>query len=171
MSFENLKLTNSVLAHLYGKSLAIVNDSSKTIIKATSVVNKKWFLGDNKKNILIICADETAVYLREELLQLLTNMLQACALNMGDVALVNLAKKNLKFIELKEKLQPAYCLLFGISTTQIDLPFVVPNYQIQNYNQCTFLLAPDLETMLPSTAESKLEKSKLWMSLKKIFNV
>jgi len=133
--------------------------------------SQKWFLGENKKNVVIAVKDEEAVYLRDEWLQFLSTILGACKLNLGDVAILNYAKTNYSYSELTEKLAPEFLLLLDISAKEIQLPFTVPNYQIQQYNNCKFLLSPSLEIIQGESQEAKLEKSKLWLSLKKMFNI
>jgi len=116
-------------------------------------------------------SDETAIYLRDEWLQLLSNMLTACKLNIGDVAIINLYQHPTDFIQLKEKINPSFCLLFGVKTSALDLPFAIPDYQIQQHNHCRFITAPSFAAMEGNSQAAKLEKSKLWVCLKQLFNI
>ena len=75
------------------------------------------------------------------------------------------------FSFLKSHLQPAVLLAFDVNLQQLQLPFTIPHYQVQLYDQCQFLSAPSLQTMLGESKEAKLEKTKLWLSLKKIFQL
>ena len=141
------------------------------IRKQEIVTPKKWFLGDNKKQILILVKDIEAVYLRDEWLQFLTNILGACKLNIGDVAIVNYANNPINFTALNEQLNPQFYLLFDVASQDIQLPFTVPNYQLQKFGNATFLLAPSLALMQGTTEAVKMEKSRLWLSLKKLFDI
>ena len=85
--------------------------------------------------------------------------------------IINYAKNNYSYAELTERLAPEFLLLLDVTAKEIQLPFTVPHYQIQQYNHCKFLLTPSLGNMLGDTQEAKLEKSKLWLSLKKMFNI
>ena len=131
----------------------------------------KWFLGDNKKNICIVVNDVEAVYQNEDLLNFLTTILGACKLNLGDVAILNYNNNYFQYSFIKEHLSPKYLLLFNVEANAIQLPFTIPYYQVQQYDKCSILTAPTLQMMLGNTEEAKLHKSRLWLSLKKIFTI
>jgi len=120
---------------------------------------------------VILVNDIEAVYLRDEWLQFLSNILGACKLNLGDVAIVNHANNPMFFTDFQQQLAPQYFLLFDVPTQNIKLPFTVPFYQLQQFGNTQFLLAPSLALMLGNSEAVKMEKSKLWLSLKKMFNI
>ncbi len=132
---------------------------------------KELYLGNNLKNVTILVKDKESVYLREEWLQFLTNILGACKLNIGDVAIINLAHNKINFADILTATSPRHLIMFEVDCKEINLSFVIPNYQVQNYNNTTFLLAPSLSAMLGTTDEVKVEKTKLWTSLKKMFGI
>lgn len=185
MNEPKTQLPGFVLADLYRNSLVIPDDAviqehtlTKDVKSSPGQVavpekpsRKQWYLGDNGKQILIIVNDPDAVFLNDESLQFLSTILAACKLNLGDVAIVNLYREPLLFSFLKKNLSPRYALIFHVSLQQLQLPFTVPHYQVQQYDQCQFLTAPSLQTMLGNDADAKLEKSRLWLSLKKMFNL
>ncbi len=192
-SFGKIQLPDFLLVDLFKDNLvlyddkitskeAVVIEEEKPIVatitspiipikKQEIIASKKWFLGDNKKQILILVKDAEAVYLRDEWLQFLTNILGACKLNIGDVAIVNYANNPINFTALNEQLNPQFYLLFDVASQDIQLPFTVPNYQLQKFGNTTFLLAPSLALMQGNTEAVKMEKSRLWLSLKKVFNI
>jgi hypothetical protein len=90
---------------------------------------------------------------------------------MGDVAIVNIHHQAILFPEIKAALSPKYCLLFDVNAQQIQLPFAIPHYQIQPYGGCVFMMAPAFTAFDPAAANAKLDKTKLWVSLKEIFKV
>ena len=92
-------------------------------------------------------------------------------LNLGDVSIINFYNEPIDYQQIKEKLSPSYLLLLGVTALQIKLPFSVPHFQVQKYDNCQVLLAPSLENMLGNSQEAKLEKSKLWLCLKKMFTI
>ncbi|MFC4231815.1 hypothetical protein ACFOW1_07930 [Parasediminibacterium paludis] len=190
--FGNIELPDFVLVDFFRDNLVIVNDivgppntqvvaasqsmpADTTIspaIKKTSLpVPKKWFLGDNQKHIVILVNDIESVYLRDEWLQFLSNILGACKLNLGDVAIVNHANNSMLFADFQQQLAPKHFILFDVATQQIQLPFTMPFYQLQQFGSTQFLLAPSLALMLGNTDAVKMEKSRLWLSLKKMFNI
>lgn len=170
-----------VLAELYPDSLVLVDTgASKTqpvqpISQDLPLTEQEergfHFLGNNAKNICIVVEDHSAVFLIDSDLQFLTNVLGACKLNMGDVAIVNRVHTAIDIGLLKKVLNPKYCLLFGMDTNAIGLPFKIPFYQQQSYADCQFLVIPDFTKFSGNADEAKLEKTKLWVSLKKLLNI
>lgn len=147
-------------------------DSNSSIPIAKHKSKKSTFyLGDNEKNVTILVNEPNAVFLSDSGLDFLTKMLSACKLNIGDVAIVNIFQHPLAFTELKKILSPTICLLFNVVAKNVQLPFTIPHYQVQQYANCTFLMAPDLTTYTLENNDAKIEKTKLWISLKKIFNI
>lgn len=132
---------------------------------------ERWFLGGNAKGIVVLVNDRENVYLSDDELQLLTGILNACKLNMQDIAVINYARYPYPFARLQQLTQINHCILFEVSLQQVQLPFSIPYNQVQAFNNCTFTYAPSLRTMLGATEEAKLQKSKLWLSLKKMFNI
>jgi hypothetical protein len=84
---------------------------------------------------------------------------------------VNHANHPLSYAELKQKLQPKFVLVFALETKDIKLPFTIPYYQVQLHDNCKFLFASSLTKMDGDSKEAKIEKSKLWMSLKNMFQL
>lgn len=190
--FGNIQLPDFMLVDFFRDNLVIVNDVAElpkiqaiksprplpseptiapTVKKAPLPLPKKWFLGNNQKHIVILVNDIEAVYLRDEWLQFLSNILGACKLNLGDVAIVNHANNPMLFTDFQQQLAPQHFILFDVPTQNIQLPFTVPFYQLQQFGSTQFLLAPSLALMLGNTEAVKMEKSKLWLSLKKMFNI
>lgn len=184
------QLPDFVLAQLYPSSLVIVDsDMAKPKPELDQVVTKQmnpsvliqkqplkkrpenWYLGKNVKRITILVHEADAVFLNDANLDFLTKILGACKLNMGDVSVINTARYLALFPEIKKELTPSTCILFGVKTSDIQLPFIIPEYQIQQYDQCKFLAAPVFAKFTGDSPEAKLEKTKLWVSLKTLFNI
>ncbi|MEO0065389.1 MAG: hypothetical protein RI983_715 [Bacteroidota bacterium] len=132
---------------------------------------ENWYLGKNVKKITILVHEADVVFLNDAHLDFLTKILGACKLNMGDVSVINTARYLALFSEIKKELTPSTCILFGVKTSDIQLPFIIPDYQIQQYDQCKFLAAPAFAKFTGDSPEAKLEKTKLWVSLKTLFNI
>ncbi|MFP5042263.1 hypothetical protein [Parasediminibacterium sp. JCM 36343] len=184
MSFDKIQLPGFVIADLYRGNLVLTDaappvsplkPASKPpallVEKAVPNADKQWFLGSNQKQISIVVHDAEAVYLRDEWLQFLTSILGACKLNIGDVAIVNQFKTEISFTNLQATTMPKFLIMFGVSCSTVQLPFTIPDYQVQAYNNCSILQAPALSLMLGNTEAVKVEKTKLWLSLKKMFNI
>jgi DNA polymerase III psi subunit len=96
----------------------------------------------------------------------LIDILNACKLNMNDVAVVNLHQnKEVTHKKLATELEAKIVLLFGVSTEEINLPFTIPEFQVQSFNTQKYMRAPSLDIL-----QNEIElKKKLWTSLKQIF--
>jgi hypothetical protein len=181
------QLPDFVLASLYPSSLVIVETTQLATEKTAIEIERElpnttlstpalerpsnWYLGNNQQNIVILVQEPNAAFLQESSLDFLTKILGACKLNMGDVAVVNLSRYLAPYAEIKEALNPKVCILFDVQAAMVKLPFVIPNYQVQQYAGCQFLLAPALTKYEGDQPEAKLEKTKLWVSLKLIFKL
>ena len=129
------------------------------------------FLGKNQQHVTIIVRFPGEAFLPENHLQLLTKMLGACKLNLGDVAIVNDATQAVDMNRLKEQLYPKQVLLFGVAPDETGLPLSFPMFKDQEYAGSTYLHTPSLDELNKETEEGKILKRKLWESLKKIFGV
>ena len=184
----NIKLPNVVITGLYKDLLVITSQKPLNIgpqsreqlqeqftnkkIKVEEEplpLNKKWFLGDNKKNITIILRDPSAIYINDEWLATLSKLLAACNLNLGDIAIINHSQQT--FAHIKEILQPQYVLMFDVTTKDIQLPFTIPHYQLQQHNGCTFMTIPVITLTAENTEAVKTEKRKLWEKMKTLFKI
>ena len=97
MSLSNISLPGSVIADLYKDKLVQAGSGEETapvaINKTATTANNYKFLGNNQQQITIIVDYEQEAFIPDKHLQFLTKMLEACKLNLGDVAIVNHAKK------------------------------------------------------------------------------
>jgi len=168
----NEQLPGFVLAELYSKSLVCIDEEAKPVKTAAEIKKpKNIYLGNYEKKVIVLVHDAENIYLTDENLQFLSGMLNACKLNLAHIALINFYNNPLKFSELKKELKPKYLLLFGISALQIELPFTMPDYQVQQYDACKIVIAPSLPGLNTSSAYAVTEKKKLWKSLQKMFNL
>lgn len=175
MPIPKSQLPDFLIAELYKNSLVIMDNEPKLAERKTepnkAITERQWFLGSNLRKITLLVHENEAVYLPDDSLQFLSNILGACQLNLGDVAIVNHSNDPVTYAFLKETLAPACLLLFGVTAHDAELPFTIPHYQVQQYDDCQILLAPPLHTFLGNTQGDRLEKSKLWLCLKKMFSV
>lgn len=127
------------------------------------------YLGNNQKQIAIIVNDSTAVYLEERTLQFLSNILQACTINLGDIALINVHQQDIEYTQIKKILDTKQCILFGVKPSAIKHPIDFHFFDIQQHADMMYMHAPALQIMNELSAESKLLKTKLWACLQKFF--
>lgn len=175
MNPEKTILPGFLVADLYRNNLVIIDDGAQPVEETTAAApaqtKKQWFLGSNLQKITLVVSEKEAAYLEDASLRFLTAILDACKYNLGDVAIVNHHKDAVVYSRIKQELTPRALILFGITTQQLQLPFTIPDYQVQSYDQCQLLVAPPLHTMLGESQEARLEKSKLWLCLKKMFSL
>jgi hypothetical protein len=165
MSLNNIQLSPISVAQLFKDSLIELDNSKPFEQIHSSSLN---ILGKNKKNILILVNNEEDVYLPDEELNFLLGILSACRLTMEDVGILNFKKnKEITYKSIASKLPAEIVFLFGVTPESIQLPLGFPYYQVQQYNNQTYLSAP----LLSAIKEDKNEKAKLWSSLKIIFNL
>jgi len=167
------QLPNFIITDLYKNALTIIEEENETITKEliTNNTNTLNFLGENKKKISILIAEENTLHLQDDSYQFITNIIAACKLNMADVAIVNCEQPSITWNNIQETLTPTICIVFGNILPKINFTHTLHLYQPQTIDTTTFLLSAALPILKPTTQEAKLEKSKLWICLKKMFNV
>lgn len=129
------------------------------------------FLGGNKKRIAFIVNCKNAVFLPDTHLDWLGKMLEACRLNLGDVAIANIAKNQFTIADIKQELFSTTVVLLGTEPSAIQLPLNFPHFNLQPHDGITFLATPPPEQLNQQTQEARLLKSKLWVSLQKLFKL
>jgi hypothetical protein len=160
MSLNNISLPASLVSDLYSSVLVEDIAAKKSI---------PWkYLGRNKKNILLLVNYSDVPYIPDKQLEFLTGILSACKLTLEDVALVNLHHHaGSSFTECANQIPCKTVLLFGTEPTSFGLPISFPPFQVQPFADYTFLYIPALEEI----ETDKLLKSKLWVCLKRIFQI
>ncbi len=174
-------LPGFVVAQIFDDVLVDIGDITKSksdagkkeseTAESVPVKPSKNFLGNYEKKIIVLVDDADNVYLDENNLTFLSGILNACKLNVGHIALMNFHQHAVEFNQLKKEMQPQYLIAFGVDALQIQLPFAMPQYQVQDYNNCKILTAPSLTVLNQQTGKAKEEKTKLWKSLQNMFNL
>jgi hypothetical protein len=179
MDLNHINLPAFVIADLYHSSLIDAGETAakpkpeeifiekKSIHDRTETMDWKY-LGENRKNILIIVNHKDGVHLSDDDLNFLTGILGACKLNIGDVAIVNLNNHpGASYKELTSYLKSRRVFLFGVEPAAFGLPMSFPHFQLQSFANISFLFSPVLKEL----ENDKLLKSKLWVCLKRIFEI
>jgi len=174
MDINHIKLPASVVAELYHSSLINSDETSVNQPEADITENKpaslpgwKW-LGENRKNVLLIVSYSDAVHLPDHDLGFLTGILGACKLNMADVSVVNYNNhREASYKELVAFFKSKIVLLFAVEPVSFGLPMIFPHFQIQPFAGSSFLFSPSLKEL----ENDKILKSKLWVCLKRLFNL
>jgi hypothetical protein len=184
MSSEKIQLPSFLIADLYKDCLVEFEreiaepktsqkEKPKAVVAETVVHHAKTlqYLGDNKKNIIILVNQPGAAIINDNELAFLMNVLKACSLTLSDIAIINIVNQEVLFILIKEQLETQKIILFDVTPASINLPFSIPDFQVHQYAGCTILTAPSLAVLNLATEDSRVQKSKLWTSLKQMFNI
>lgn len=130
--------------------------------------NLSW-LGSFGKRVLVVVNDPTALHINEADFDLLGKIMGSVKLSMADVAVVNAATHKLEYYALNEKLPASVAFYFGIQPVEIGAPIKFPQFQVQPWNNTTFVYAPPLGDLNGATPQATALKKELWTALKKIF--
>lgn len=163
MSINTIRLSENARKILFAKSLVEAAPAEELAGKETQ--NKINSLGGNKKNILFLVTDSQNKFLPDGQMDLLSNLITACKLTMADIALVNYYNCSFNYIQLLEHFQSKKILMFGINTSALQLPFTIPHFQIQPFQEQLFITAPPFGQF----SNNKDLKKELWTCLQKLF--
>ena len=172
MSLNSIKFEPTDIAFLFKNSLVEINAEQQVIplIKdeTEQITTELKYLGENKKKTLVVVRYADAVHIRDKQLSFLTKLLAACNLNLADVAIFNFQDHNSsEFNEILNFFNPKVVLLFDVEPAEFGLPMIFPQFQVQRYKDAVFVSSPSLDIIEPD----KSLKGKLWVCLKKIFNL
>ena len=175
MSLKELQLPPMIIADLYKKSLVELHGNKEDRSAGNDITKPNTtpvgFLGNNSRNVLIFVEYPLEQYLPAEQLDFLIVILKACQLNIGDIAIVNLAKAHPTLPEIIKQLLPSSILLFGIDPSPIPYASQPAHFEISLVDGIQVIGAPELEQLNQKNNESRVLKTKLWNSLKRLFNV
>jgi hypothetical protein len=161
MSLNNIQLKSNLLADLYKDSLVETN--------ATSVPEAKQlkYLGNNQKNILVVVSHQAVPFLPDVEFNFLTSILAACKLSIADIGIINYHNVEQADLQTIIHSEAKNILLFGVEPLTIGLPINFPPFQLQPFNNRTYLCAPALSKI----ENDKGLKTRLWTSLKVLFGI
>ncbi|MEO8109273.1 MAG: hypothetical protein ABI594_04540 [Ginsengibacter sp.] len=167
MGIDNIQLSAFLQQALFKNNLV------GKVLKSTSnpVSNVKVpidFLGGNSKNIIFIVNNIENKFLSDNQLTFTLGLIRACNISLDDIAVVNFAHHTpLSYISLKNELSCGKVLGFGITPADLDLPFAIPFFQMQMFQETGYLFCPSLDELQKDTNAKK----QLWSNLQKIFKI
>ncbi len=156
MGINHIRLTTELIANLYPEALLVENDP---------------FWGENRRSISFLVHNPDHDLLPEEQLVFLNKMLSACKLDMKDIVLLNIARLKLSFEELKAQFHPRIIFLWGVRPAYFSLDSALPDFNVTVHDGISIIpvLSPELMS-IEGPAGHEL-KSRLWICLKKLFNL
>lgn len=166
MSLDNIRLPGFILQDLFQKTL--VDLSGKENVLSPSKKNEINFFGGNKQHIILVVSNLNATFVSDEQLTFLSGILAACKLTLEDVGLLNIASDpRVSYKKITEAFNPRIMIMFGVLPDQLQLPFLMPEFQRQSYNNQLYLAVPSLTEL----ENNKDLKRKLWVVLQQIFSL
>lgn len=170
-----IQLPAFVVADLYKDTLVVLDEhafrqTEGPVFTGVKTEDIPLYAGSNLQHICIVLYDTAHPFADEDSLLLLSNLLAALNYHLADAAIINYHRTPVDYTIIFKALQPRVCLLFGITTKALKLPFVIPDYQLQRFEECTFLQACAINEMKANDDKAKAEKRKLWNCLKSAFN-
>jgi hypothetical protein len=162
MGLNTIKLTPQLVADLYPDVLV---ESNTTVMPGKDGLK---FLGKNGRNILVVVSKPDAAYLPDGELNFLTTVLTACGLGIADIAIINWTRiPDKNYQSVIEHLESRIVLLFDVKPVAFGLPVDFPHYQVQPFDNRTYVFAPAL-SLIESAVD---QKKQLWLAIKKIFAI
>ncbi|HNE93351.1 MAG TPA: hypothetical protein PLY81_04175 [Chitinophagaceae bacterium] len=168
---EPISLSKYVIAKLYKDNIVITDKIEENLEPEKSADVNILFLGENKKNIVILLKEEDAMHLKDDSFQFLSSILQACKLNMADVAIINYNNQSINLNKVTKQFAPKFVIIFGELPNTIKQDATIDFYTPININSAVWLKAAVLDEMKENSTNAKVEKSKLWNCLKQIFKL
>lgn len=179
MSINKIELSDAIIAGLFNNKLIIDDEKNINFIEKDNPTsensnskidndNSFKFLGNNNQHILIALQYDDIRFLPDKDLKFLSDILSACKLSLNDVAILNIKNyPGTSFKIFTTHLKSKIVLLFDITPDAFGLPLNFPTFQLQAFDGATYLHAPALAQI----ENDKNIKTKLWTSLKRLFNI
>ena len=165
MSLDNIQLPGFIIQDLFQTTLVDLNNEKRIEIQTNKELN---IFGGNKQHIILLVNDPEAAFITDKQLTFLSGILNACKLTLEDVGVLNInSYPGISYKKVADIFTPRIVMMFGILPDAIQLPFVMPEFQRQSYNNQIYLAVPSLNEL-----ENNRElKRKLWMVLQQIFSL
>ncbi len=156
MGINHIRLSSELIANLYPEGLVVENQP---------------FLGGNRRSISFLVHYPDHQFLPEEQLVFLNKILSVCKLDMDDIILLNIARSNLSFEELKIQFHPGVIFFWGIRPSFFRLDSAIPDFDVSVRDGISIIPVLKPEVMCSDNPAGPELKSLLWSCLKKLFNL
>lgn len=164
MDLNNVVFSKEQVTDLFGKQLVAAIGYATNMPDVNDEMGIK-FKGKNKKNIVWLIEIDDHLFLNDADFQFLTKVIEACRLNLDDIALINMNDAANQFKLIINQLNPVLLLASGISANKIS--FKTQLYTIEQTNGFTLFITNSIEDM----RKDAVKKSKLWVGLKQILSI
>ena len=161
-----IPLPDFLFPELFGDNLVRIPNPGSEVIAPP--LRKVLFLGGNGSRIVFMVSDPAHKYLDEDLMDFLQGLLKACGLTMDDIALVNFQHDApVTYLDIIGDLSAQKMVVFGVPPRLLQLPVDLPDFQIENVDNLSFLFCPPLSEI----QSNKETKRRLWACLQSIFQL
>lgn len=169
MDLNTLQLSPAIITSLYKNVLYEFDDFGENNKFNGPEQAKGWkYPAGNQSNVLIVFNQVNEEQLSKDQLTFLATIFGACKISLEDIAIVNMDhQKEVLYKEIIGKFKSRQIFLLGVEPGHFGLPVNFPQFQIQPFDNCTFLFCPELDDI----AADKVLKSKLWVCLQRIFSI
>ncbi|TAD84346.1 MAG: hypothetical protein EAY75_13235 [Bacteroidetes bacterium] len=187
-TFDNISLTPLLLADLYADCMVIAAvstakqaapaalntptataNTNASLAAAPAAATPTQFLGGFGKQVAILVRQPGAVHIAENELEFLNKILAAVKLSLADVAIVNVERQEAKFPFFLNEQAPQCLIAFGVEASVLQVPMVVPQFQITTWHNCGWLFAPSIHHFLGTSPQVTALKTQLWQALQQLF--
>jgi len=158
MMQENNKLSQEAMTILYGSSLYQIEEKNTKPLPTAINTHKK---------IIVLTSIDTTISTNASQLTLLNSILIACKINQDDVKIVHFVKEKTDYKSISNQFKPSFVLLFGTTPTEFGLPLMFPYFQLQLFDNITYISSPALDRI----ENDKPQKINLWNALKQAFSL
>ena len=165
MGFETIQLTGQQIEELYSSHLVIIEKTGSPKPETMSKPVGTGITGKNKKQFVWVVNEAGYPFLSDEDFQFLSEVVNACKMNMDDIALVNIAQNNLGFEQTITELQPKIMIVSFLDRNWI--PANKEAYTLQQEENFQFYITEELQVI----RNDKVKKSKLWLALKQMLGL
>lgn len=177
MGIDHLELSSEIIAALYPESLVMANSvtsdhlSGKRQAPASELSGPYHSSGGNRRSISFLTGYGESGFMAENQFIFLGKILAACKCSMEDISLVNTAEQPVRLDLLKTQLHPKIIFLWGIPPATVGLDPALPHFSIFSVDGMSVIPVPSPDLMSGDSAEGTALKQRLWVCLKKIFNL
>ncbi len=166
MELDKLQLSPKTVEDLYKNNIIKLSTSSNK--KPVTENGSVKFLGGYNSGVLIIIRNAETAFLHDGELAFLTKVLTACKLTLADIGIVNINTFDLTSItNLKETMKPKKVIMCGVASIDLALPFLIPEFQVQDYDGVQYLVIP----VLSAIEKDQALKKSLWVAFQKLFQL
>lgn len=165
MGLETIQLTGQQLEELYSSHLVITGNPDTAGHGEKARPAHTGITGKNKKQFVWVVNEPDYPFLSDADFQFISDVINACKMNMDDIALVNIAQNGMGFKEVIDQLKPAFLILLFPAQDWITVQANEYILQQQQGYQLYITEAPGI------VRNDKVRKSKLWLALKQMLGL